>query len=157
MTKNSWHPLRTYNVEEHDCSTCKICIFGNISLNKFLSKICRHPLISWLFLVTRYFSWKKILWPPGFSWSPYLKDNDSPFIRKTVAVAIVPHGYINFGWKSKKLNSFSWIYFSFSFLVYFFSWFRPPGSRALDQGQNWPFGKSGTGQRTATSFKILLR
>ena len=56
----------------------KICIFGAISLNKISSKICSHPIISWLFLWPPLFLMKKFCDPPAFSWPPYSEENDSP-------------------------------------------------------------------------------
>ena len=37
-------------------------------------KICSHPIIS----CDPPISHEKILWPPAFSWPPYLEENDSP-------------------------------------------------------------------------------
>ena len=60
----------------------KICIFGAISLNTIFSKICSHPIISWLFLWSPYFS-RKLLWSQLF--------HDPIFEQKCEAMYFVFH------------------------------------------------------------------
>ena len=69
------------------CVAWKICIIGAISLNKIFIKICSHPIISWFFVTTT-ISCEKILWPPAFSWPPYLEENDTPKLTWFSAVFI---------------------------------------------------------------------
>ena len=73
-------PPWTYNVEETcypNARSMENMHFGDISLNKTFSKVCGHPIISWLFLWPHYFSWK-IFMTPTFFMTPHSKENDSP-------------------------------------------------------------------------------